>query len=263
MNMIVLTAITTHYLQLTTLPAIYCHIHLACLSGLNYSHRESLQDYICRHPRLEILSDVTSECELLSVLISWPAANYSRTTECDVSWQQRWARWSVMIPEWSCKDKVTDDWASAIQRHLVSCTEKLYTHTHQHHHTRTTHWHRASTSTRWHFAFGAMLSQQRNLCINCKSAQYHTTTTTVLWPFFLDHPGEPVPEDNFWTLWCKGRLTEGDTLTIWLGATPSRLSSANLQHPPIFLQTGCHSCHPTNSVKALKATGQICPIVHN
>jgi len=29
--------------------------------------------------------------------------------------------------------------------------------------------------------------------------------------FFRDHPGEPVPEENFWTLWCKGRLTEADT----------------------------------------------------
>jgi len=25
-------------------------------------------------------------------------------------------------------------------------------------------------------------------------------TTTVLRPFFRDHPGEPVPEENFWTL---------------------------------------------------------------
>jgi len=28
---------------------------------------------------------------------------------------------------------------------------------------------------------------------------------------FWDHPGEPVPEQTFWTLWCKGRLTEADT----------------------------------------------------
>jgi len=35
--------------------------------------------------------------------------------------------------------------------------------------------------------------------------------TTVLRPFFRDHPGEPVPEENFWTLWCRGRLTEADT----------------------------------------------------
>jgi len=54
----------------------------------------------------------------------------------------------------------------------------------------------------------------------------HTTTTTVLRPFVRDHPGEPVPEENFWTLWCKGRLTEADTETIRLGATPSGLSSA-------------------------------------
>jgi len=40
----------------------------------------------------------------------------------------------------------------------------------------------------------------------------HTTTHhnrhMVLFP---DHPGETVPEENFWTLWCKGRLTEADT----------------------------------------------------
>ena len=39
--------------------------------------------------------------------------------------------------------------------------------------------------------------------------QHHTTT--VLQPFFREHPGEPVPEENFWTLWCKGWLTEADT----------------------------------------------------
>jgi len=63
---------------------------------------------------------------------------------------------------------------------------------------------------------------------------YHHHTTTVLWPFFRDHPGEPVPEENFWTLWCKGRLTEADTLTIRLGATPSGLTSAYLHHPPYY-----------------------------
>ena len=60
---------------------------------------------------------------------------------------------------------------------------------------------------------------------------YPPHTTTVLRPFFRDHPGDPVPEENFWTLWCKGRLTEADTLTIRLGATPSGLTSAHLHHP--------------------------------
>jgi len=63
-----------------------------------------------------------------------------------------------------------------------------------------------------------------------KTTTHHTTT--VLRPFFQDHPGEPVPEDNFWTLWCKGRLTAADTPTIRLGATLSGLTSAHLHHPP-------------------------------
>jgi len=52
---------------------------------------------------------------------------------------------------------------------------------------------------------------------------------TTLFPGPL---GEPVPEENFWTSWCKGRLTEADTQTMWLGATRSGLTSANLHHPP-------------------------------
>jgi len=65
------------------------------------------------------------------------------------------------------------------------------------------------------------------------STSYHTTA--VLRPFFRDHPGEPVPEDNFCTLWCKGRLTEADTVIIRLGATPFGLTSAYLHHPPIHI----------------------------
>jgi len=60
------------------------------------------------------------------------------------------------------------------------------------------------------------------------------TTTTVLRLFFRDHLGEPVPEENFWTLWRKGRFTEVDTLTIQLGTTPSGLTSAHLHRPRIF-----------------------------
>ena len=80
------------------------------------------------------------------------------------------------------------------------------------------------------------------------------TPTTVLRPFFRDHPGEPVPAENFWTLCCYGRLTEADILTIRLGATPSGLTTAHLHHPPYFLQARCPSCRPTSSIKALKAT---------
>ena len=66
---------------------------------------------------------------------------------------------------------------------------------------------------------------------------YHRNATVLSRPrpAFRDHPCEPVPEDNVWTLWCKGRLTEADTPTIRLGATPSRLTSAHLNHPPFFI----------------------------
>jgi len=60
-------------------------------------------------------------------------------------------------------------------------------------------------------------------------------STTILPPFFQDHPDEPVPEKNIWTLWCKGRLTEADTPTIRLGAIPSGLTSAHL-HLPLYLR---------------------------
>jgi len=85
------------------------------------------------------------------------------------------------------------------------------------------------------------------------SLHHNTHTTSILWPFFWDHPGEPVPEENFWILWCKGRLTEANTPTIRLGATPSGLSSAHVHQPLLF--TGrmpflppnqqCHSTAPS------------------
>jgi len=43
-----------------------------------------------------------------------------------------------------------------------------------------------------------------------------------------------VLEENFWALWCKGRLTEAETPTIRLGNTTSGQTSAHLHHPPIF-----------------------------
>jgi len=79
-----------------------------------------------------------------------------------------------------------------------------------------------------------------------------TTTTTVLRPFFRDHPGEPVPEENFWTLWCKGGLPEADTQTIRLHGRHSIQTNQCPRPPsPIFLQAGYPSCGPTNSVEAL------------
>jgi len=79
-------------------------------------------------------------------------------------------------------------------------------------------------------------------------SEQHTLThthTSVLWPFFWDHPGEPVPEEN-WTSWCKGRLTEADTLTIWLGATPPE------QHTKQYKNETSHSCNSCKKLQQIK-----------
>jgi len=59
---------------------------------------------------------------------------------------------------------------------------------------------------------------------------HHHNRFTALFP---DHPGEPVPEENFWVLWCKGRLTETDKPTIQLGATLSGPTIAHRHHHSI------------------------------
>jgi len=104
------------------------------------------------------------------------------------------------------------------------------------------------------------------VCAGCDEVVRHNpskllsltaTTTAVLHHFFGDDPGEPVPEENFWTLRCKGRLTEADIPTIWLDVTPSGLTIAHLHHPPFFrgqmpfLSTN-QQCQRTEG-KALKA----------
>jgi len=75
------------------------------------------------------------------------------------------------------------------------------------------------------------------------------THTQPFYGHFPEHPGEPVPEENFWTLSCKGRFTKADTETIRLGTTPSGLTSAHLHHPPIFHRRDALSvAQPTASV---------------
>jgi len=79
----------------------------------------------------------------------------------------------------------------------------------------------------------------------------HTHIHNHFTALFQDHPGEPVPEENFWTLWCKGRLTEADTDYL-VGRHSIRTNQCPTPPSPHFLQAGCPSCRPTNSVKALK-----------
>jgi len=70
-----------------------------------------------------------------------------------------------------------------------------------------------------------------------------TTTTTVLQPFFRDHPGEPEKLLDF-----RGRHTDH-----LVGCHSIRTNQCPPPPSPHFLHAGCPSCRPTNSVKALKA----------
>jgi len=82
-------------------------------------------------------------------------------------------------------------------------------------------------------------------------------TTTVLWRFFQHHPGELVPEENFWTSWCNGRLTEADTPPIRLGTTPSGLTNAHLHHPPCFVTCRAALCDMEQYQRLLLLTSEL------
>jgi len=87
-----------------------------------------------------------------------------------------------------------------------------------------------------------------------------THTHTPVWmPFFQDYPGEPVQERSNQSgfYWSKRQLvavaSAGPYASLHLA--PDRQPH---QHPTtLFLQAGCPSCHPTNSVKALKAISSV------
>jgi len=66
-------------------------------------------------------------------------------------------------------------------------------------------------------------------------------------PFFQDYPVKPVPEENLLLdFMVQGKISETDTPTIRMGATPSEL----IRDPsPSFLHfyAGCPSCrNPPN-----------------
>jgi len=65
-----------------------------------------------------------------------------------------------------------------------------------------------------------------------------THTHDVLWPFFQDHPSEPVPEESLWAFMVQLKITEADTPIVQVGATPSRL----IMDPPpssLHFYAGC------------------------
>jgi len=85
------------------------------------------------------------------------------------------------------------------------------------------------------------------------------TTTTVLWLSGFC-PGLPrwagtskLKPKPIWISWSKGQWVAWDHL-CHMQICISRQADNHASTPPLsFLQPGCPSCRPTNSVKALKA----------
>ena len=85
------------------------------------------------------------------------------------------------------------------------------------------------------------------MCNYARHLLYHTTPQPFYSPFFRTTWVSRCRKINFWTLWCKGRLTEADTPTIRLGATPSGLRSAHIHHPIFYRPDAPPAAQPTVS----------------
>jgi len=95
------------------------------------------------------------------------------------------------------------------------------------------------------------MAQNSLYCADMPLKNYSLTIPHPFYSPFYGSPGWASARRELLDFMVQGRLTEADTPTIRLGATPSGLTSAHLYHSPVFLQDGCPSCCPTNSVKAL------------
>jgi len=85
--------------------------------------------------------------------------------------------------------------------------------------------------------------------------QYQSTTTPHHNHFTAIFPGPSGwagARRELLDFMVQGKTNTGRHTNYPTGHHSIRLCSAHLRHPP-FLQVGCPSCRPTNSVKALKA----------
>jgi len=105
---------------------------------------------------------------------------------------------------------------------------------------------------------GGVAGERLNTGISCCTVihfNHHHTTTTVLWTPFPGPPGWPGATREFLDFMVQRKINRGKHTdhpagrhSIWTNQCPP-------PPPHHFLQAACTSCRPTNSVKALKATG--------
>ena len=100
-----------------------------------------------------------------------------------------------------------------------------------------------------------MWTQQQQIWNKSNNTIIQHTHTHVLRPVVQDYPGEPVPEGKTNLDLNEARDSEWQWHQLGRMQVCTLLQKDNhAGTPPLsFLQTGCPSCRPTNSVKALKA----------
>ena len=87
--------------------------------------------------------------------------------------------------------------------------------------------------------------------VNKQLLHYTKNRFTAL---FRDHLGEPLPEEKLLDFMVQGKINRGRCTDHPAGRHSIRTNQSPPPPYPIFLEAGCPSCRPTNSVKALKAT---------
>jgi len=103
-------------------------------------------------------------------------------------------------------------------------------------------------SNRLHLATAAMRPKMPSDCSDIH--HYHHNHFTAL---FMVPPRWAGASTELLDFMVQGKINRGRHTGHPAGCPPSGLTSgAHLHHPPIFLQAGCPSCRPTNSVKAVK-----------
>jgi len=98
--------------------------------------------------------------------------------------------------------------------------------------------------------FTSFYTRQWYYFTNDITHHHHHNRFTALFP---GPPGQAGARRELLDFMVQGEINRGRHTDHLAGATSSGLTSAQL-HLPYFLQAGCPSCRPTNSVKALMAT---------
>jgi len=127
------------------------------------------------------------------------------------------------------------------------------------------YWHRLANTTELSMCSGdaALCQITLTTCylwtIYTQCVIHQLMHTTVLWPFFLDHQREPVPEESFTVL---GRITRGRHTDNPGGRHSIRTNQQSTSINPTHFYAGRPSCRNPPNLSWLGTGTGICWIAH-